>query len=106
MEHKVHDGGFSIGSALKPLGLAIKLYAHAEAIAGALEKDFTYDLKNYTFDVGQQMTLTLAKIGYSTKTGFKAPSLDDVKIEPGSIDPIDMIKKIAGNAKSALAGQG
>jgi hypothetical protein len=88
------------------LGLGIKLYAHLEAIGGALEKEFTYDVKNYSYDVGQQMTLTLAKIGYSTKTGFKAPSLDDIKINPGSIDPIEMIKKVANSAKSAMAGQG
>jgi hypothetical protein len=104
------NGDFSFEGRLEmrgglSLGLAIKLYAHVEAIGGALAKDFTYDVKNYTFDVGQQMTLTLAKIGYSTKTGFKAPSLDDIKITPGNIDPLDMIKKVAASAKGALAGQ-
>jgi hypothetical protein len=88
------------------LGLAIKLYAHVEAIGGALEKDFTYDVKDYTFDAGQQMTLTLAKIGYSTRTGFRAPSLDDIKISPGNLDPIEMIRKVAHSAKGAMAGQG
>ena len=88
------------------LGLAIKLYAHVEAIGGAVEKDFSHELKNYQYDVGQSMTLTLAKIAYSTKTGFKAPSLDDIKIQPNNIDPVAMIRKVGESAKAALAGQG
>lgn len=105
------QGDFSFEGRLQMQGglvmrLGIKLYAHVEALAGAVEKDFTYDVKDYSYDVGQQMTLTLAKIGYSTKTGFEAPRLDDIKIEPGSIDPILMIRKVAESAKSALAGKG
>jgi hypothetical protein len=88
------------------MGLAIKLYAHVEAIGGALAKDFTYDVRNYQYNVGQDMTLTLARLGYSTKTGFKAPSLDDVRIQPTNVDPIAMIRRIGESARSALAGQG
>jgi hypothetical protein len=104
------NGDFSFEGKLEmhgglSLGLAIKLYAHVEAAAGALEKEFIYDIKNYTYDVGQQMTLTVAKLGYSTRTGFKPPSLDDIKISPGNIDPIEMIKKVAGAARNALEGQ-
>ena len=52
----------------------------------------------------RQVLLTLAKLGYSTKTGFKAPSLDDIRIQPNSLDPKPMIRKIGEAAKAALAG--
>ena len=84
------------------LGLGIKFYAHLEALAGLASKDFDWTIKNYTYDVGQQMTLTLAKLGYSTKTGVKWPDLNDIKIEPKGIDPIAMIKKTAQSAAAAL----
>lgn len=86
------------------LGLGVKFYAHVEAAAGLVSKDFDWAIKNYSYDVGQQMTLTLAKLGYSTKTGVKWPAMSDIKIEPKSIDPIAMIKKTAQSAKAALGG--
>jgi len=86
------------------LGLAIKFYAHVEAFAGAASKDFDWAIKNYSYDAAQQMKLTLAKLGYSTKTGVKWPELSDITIEPKSIDPIAMIKKTAQSAKAALGG--
>ena len=86
------------------LGLGVKFYAHVEALAGAASKDFDWTIKNYTYDAAQQMKLTLAKLGYSTKTGPKWPSLDDIAIEPKSLDPVAMIRKAAESAKAALGG--
>jgi hypothetical protein len=86
------------------LGLGIKFYAHVEALAGAASKDFDWTIKNYSYDAAQQMKLTLAKLGYSTKTGPKWPDLNDIAIEPKGLDPIAMIRKAAQSAKAALGG--
>jgi len=86
------------------LGLAIKFYAHVEALGGGASQDFDWSIKNYTYDAAQQMKLTLAKLGYSTKTGVKWPEFNDIAIEPKSLDPIAMIKRTAESAKAALKG--
>lgn len=85
------------------LGMAVKFYAHVEAAAGAVEQDWEWTAKEYRYDVAQQMKLVLAKLGYSTKTGVKWPSASDISIEPKEIDPRPMIRKLAQDAKTALA---
>ncbi|MCK0195357.1 DUF4157 domain-containing protein [Ancylobacter sp. 6x-1] len=84
------------------LEMDVKLYAHIEALGGAAEKNFDYSVKKYSYDAAQQMKLTLAKLGYSTETGVKWPSFDDISIEPKNLDPVPMIKRVANDAKRAL----
>jgi hypothetical protein len=84
------------------LGIAVKLYAHVEAFAGLAEKNFTWTVKNYSYDPAQQMKLTLARLGYSTKTGVKWPDLNDIALEPKTLDPAAMIRKTVQSAKQAL----
>jgi hypothetical protein len=82
------------------LKLRIDLVAELYAAYGALSHTWTWNVKDFQKQVGPELRLTLGKLAY--KNGeITWPSLDQIKLEPEKIDPIEIIKQLLETGKSA-----
>ena len=81
------------------LKLRIDLVAELYAAYGALSHTWTWNVKDFQKQVGPELRLTLGKLTYRNGE-ITWPSLDQIKLEPEKIDPIEIIKQLLETGKS------
>ena len=69
------------------------------ALWRAVDYSWTYNVASVEAQIGPEVKLSLGTIAYSREGKFTWPSLDQVKLEP-EIDPLEVVKEMAGRGKS------
>ncbi|MEH0829141.1 MULTISPECIES: eCIS core domain-containing protein [unclassified Micromonospora] len=91
------SGGFSFSAEAYATGrltasAAVDLVADLYAAWGVLEHTWTYQVGSVSAQIGPEIRLTLGKIAYAKNGELTWPSLSQIKVEPDSIDPLEVVK--------------
>lgn len=76
--------------------LAAELYA----AWGLFAHRWTYEAASVSARLGPELKLTLGRIAYARNGEITWPSLSQIKVEPESIDPVQIIKDMLGHGKA------
>ncbi|MFI1292475.1 DUF4157 domain-containing protein [Streptomyces sp. NPDC020792] len=76
--------------------LAAELYA----AWGLFSHRWTYDVASVSARIGPELKLTLGRIAYAKNGEITWPSLSQIKVEPESIDPVQVIQDMLGRGKA------
>ena len=98
------DGGFDFSASAYAKGrltakAKVDLVATIYALWRAVDYSWTYNVASVEAQIGPEVKLSLGTIAYSREGKFTWPSLDQVKLEP-EIDPLEVVKEMAGRGKS------
>ncbi|WP_424857912.1 eCIS core domain-containing protein [Streptomyces sp. SAI-170] len=76
--------------------LAAELYA----AWGLFSHRWTYEVASVSARLGPELKLTLGRIAYAKNGEITWPSLSQIKVEPESIDPVQIIKDMLGRGEA------
>ncbi|MFC5645430.1 eCIS core domain-containing protein [Kitasatospora cinereorecta] len=76
--------------------LAAELYA----VWGLFSHRWTYEVASASAQLGPELKLTLGRIAYAKNGQITWPDLSQIRVEPDSIDPVQVIKDMLGRGKA------
>ncbi|MEV6055674.1 DUF4157 domain-containing protein [Streptomyces sp. NPDC052107] len=84
------------------LTASAKVFLAAELYAawGVISHRWTYEVASVSAPIGPELKLTLGRIAYAKNGEITWPSLSQIKVEPESIDPVQIIKDMLGRGKA------
>ncbi|MFU8874991.1 eCIS core domain-containing protein [Micromonospora sp. SL4-19] len=91
------SGGFSFSAEAYAVGrltasAAVDLAADLYAAWGLFSHHWTYQVGSVSAQIGPEIRLTLGRIAYAKNGEITWPNLSQIKAEPESIDPLEVVK--------------
>ncbi|WP_171169970.1 HNH endonuclease signature motif containing protein, partial [Streptomyces sp. I05A-00742] len=77
-------------------GVKVLLAAELYAAWGVFSHRWTYEVASVSAQLGPELKLTLGRVAYAKDGRITWPSLSQIKVEPESIDPVQVIRDMLG----------
>jgi hypothetical protein len=99
------EGGFSFSAEAYAKGalyaqLRVDFIAEIYAAWHLLSHKWTYPAANVSKQIGPELKVTLGKIAYSKEGGITWPDPSQIKFEPATIDPLQVVRGLLGEGKA------
>lgn len=78
----------------------VLLTAELYAAWGLFSHRWTYEVASVSARLGPELKLTLGRIAYAKNGEITWPSLSQIKVEPESIDPVQIVKDMLGRGEA------